>query len=120
MKSAMKKAMKKAMNAMKKAMKKSVIAKGKLVKSLVFRGSKVKTKGGLKKENLKKSKTGKVVSKKASDRSKKAFAGSAFQKWGKAVQAAKKALNLKGFIIVGGKSVQGRALYAKAKALYKA
>merc|ERR1712087_31152 len=119
MKKAMKKAaMKKAMK--KKAMKKSVIAKGKLAKAMVLRGSKVKTSGGLKKDNLKKNKAGKVVSKKASDRSKKAYVGSALQKWGKAVQAAKKELNLKGFIIVGGKTAQGRALYAKAKALYKA
>merc|ERR1712151_1019871 len=110
--------MKKAMK--KKAMKKSVIAKGKLAKAMVLRGSKAKTVGGLKKDNLKKNKAGKVVSKKASDRAKKAFAGSALQKWGKAVQAAKKQLNLKGFIIVGGKTAQGRALYAKAKALYKA
>merc|ERR1719432_194115 len=101
-------------------MKKSVIAKGKMAKVMVLRGSKVKTSGGLKKDNLKKNKAGKVVSKRASDRSKKAYIGSALQKWGKAVQAAKKALNLKGFIIVGGKSAQGRALYAKAKALYKA
>merc|ERR1712151_923413 len=106
--------------AMKKAMKKSVVAKGKLAKAMVLRGSKVKTSGGLKKDNLKKNAQGKVVSKKASDRSKKAYVGSALQKWGKAVQAAKKELNLKGFIIVGGKSAQGRALYAKAKALYKA
>merc|ERR1712084_154893 len=106
--------------AMKKAMKKSVIAKGKMAKAMVLRGSKAKTQGGLKKENLKKNKGGKVVSKKRSDRAKKAYVGSALQKWGKAVQAAKKELNLKGFIIVGGKSAQGRALYAKAKALYKA
>merc|ERR1711956_112096 len=114
---AMKAAMRKAM---KKAMKKSIIAKGKLAKAMVLRGSKVKTQGGLKKENLRKNKDGKIVSKKASDRSKKAFAGSALQKWGKAVQTAKKELNLTGFIIVGGKTAQGRAVYAKAKALYKA
>merc|ERR1719343_1054211 len=106
--------MKKAMK--KKAMKKSIVAKGTRAKAMVLRGSKVKTSGGLKKENLKKNKTGKIVSKKASDRSKKAYVGSALQKWCKAVQAAKKALNLKGFVIVGGKSAQGRALYAKAKA----
>merc|ERR1712151_1032436 len=92
MKKAMKamkaKAMKKAMK--KKAMKKSIIAKGKRAKASVLRGFKVKTSGGLKKENLKKNKQGKIVSKKASDRSKKAFAGSALQKWGKAVQQAKK------------------------------
>merc|ERR1712003_284714 len=97
-KAAMKKAMKKAAmgKAMKKkAMKKSVIAKGKMAKAMVLRGSKAKTQGGLKKENLKKNKDGKVVSKKRSDRAKKAYAGSALQKWGKAVTQAKKELNLK-------------------------
>merc|ERR1712086_707055 len=119
----MKKVMKaKAMKAkaMKKAMKKSVIATGKLAKAMVLRGSKARTSGGLKKENLKKNKGGKTVSKAMSDRAKKAYAGSPLQKWGKAVQQAKKELNLKGFVIVGGKSAQGRALYAKAKAIYKA
>jgi len=104
----------------KKAMKKSVIAKGKLAKAMVLRGSKVRTVGGLKKENLKKNKQGKIVSKKASDRAKKAYVGSAIQKWTTAVQKAKKELNLKGMVPVGGKTAQGRALYAKAKAIYKA
>merc|ERR1711976_974826 len=106
--------------AMKKAMKKSVVAKGKLAKALVLRGSKVKTSGGLKKDNLRKNAQGKVVSKKASDRAKKAYVGSAIQKWNKAVQQAKKELNLSVMVFVGGKTAQGRALYAKAKAIYKA
>merc|ERR1712161_107149 len=111
----------KVMKAMKKkAMKKSVIAKGKLAKAMVLRGSKEKTSGGLKKDNLRKNKAGKIVSKKASDRSKKAYVGSALQKWAKACQAARKELGLKGFQLVGGKTAQGRALYAKTKALYKA
>merc|ERR1712003_387943 len=104
----------------KKAMKKSIIAKGKMAKAMVLRGSKAKTSGGLKKENLKKNKAGKIVSKKASENAKKRFAGSALQKWVKACQAARKELNIKGFSIIGGKTAQGRALYAKAKALYKA
>merc|ERR1712188_301547 len=58
----------KAMAAMKamKAMKKSKIAMGKRAKSSVFRGTKVKTVGGLTKSDLMKNKSGKVVSKKAS------------------------------------------------------
>merc|ERR1711957_1160473 len=104
----------------KKAMKKSVIAKGKMAKAMVMRGSKEKTSGGLKKDNLRKSKGGKIVSKKASDSAKKKYAGSALQKWIKACQAARKELGLQGFQPVGGKTAQGRALYAKTKALYKA
>merc|ERR1712085_215930 len=97
----------------KKAMKKSVIAKGKMAKAMVMRGSKEKTSGGLKKDSPRKNKGGKIVSKKKS-------AGSAFQKWIKACQAARKELGLKGFQPVGGKTAQGRVLYAKTKALYKA
>merc|ERR1712194_647369 len=93
---AMKKA--KAMKAMKKkAMNKSVIAKGKFAKAMVLRGSKEKPSGGLKKDSLRKNKGGKIVSKKKSESSKKKYAGSAFQKWIKACQAARKELGLKGF-----------------------
>merc|ERR1711977_815351 len=66
MKVAMKKAAMKAMKAMKKAMKVSKIAKGKMSKALVLRGSKVKTVGGLTAKDLSKNKYGKVVSKKKS------------------------------------------------------
>merc|ERR1740139_277818 len=117
------KAMKKVMKAKamkKKAMKQSVVAKGKLAKALVLRGSKLRTSGGLKKENLKKNKAGRIVFKAASDKAKKAYVGSAFQKWNQAVQQAKKVLKLKGMVFIGGKTAQGRALYAKATAIYKA
>merc|ERR1712006_30566 len=77
----MAKAMKamKAMAAMKamKAMKKkavSKIAKGKLAKLVVFNGTKEKTMSGLKKSDLIKSKSGKIVSKKQSAQGKKAYA----------------------------------------------
>merc|ERR1712039_1143219 len=116
MKAAMKKAMKK--TAMKTAMKKSQVAKGKRAKSSVFRGTKLKTSGGLTKDKLVRNKHGKVVSKAASAAAKKRF--SKLAAWGKAVSAARKALNCKGFVAVGGKTAQGKALYAKAKSLYNA
>merc|ERR1712157_452882 len=121
-KAVMKKAgMKAAMKSgMKKAMKKSKIGKGKLAKALVLRGAREKTVGGLTKAQLTKNKSGKVVSKKASERAKKNFANSALSKWNKALKAAKKELGITGFVAVGGKTAQGRALYAKTKALYKA
>merc|ERR1719356_2281914 len=116
MKTAMKAAMKKAMK--KVAMKKSQVAKGKRAKSSVFRGTKAKTSGGLTKDKLMKNKHGKVVSKAASAAAKKR--SSELTAWGKAVVAARKQLNIKGFVAVGGKTAQGKALYAKAKSLYKA
>merc|ERR1712203_1174620 len=115
----MKKSMKamKAMKGMKRrAMKKSVIAKGKRGKSSVFKGTKVKTSGGLKKADLMKNKNGKVVGKKAHAAGKKAYKN--ISKWTGAVNKARKALGIKGFCAVGGKSAKGQALYRKAKSFY--
>lgn len=112
---AMKAAMKKV--AMKKAMKKSVIATGKRAKSSVFRGTKSKTVGGLTKDKLTRNKAGKVVSKAQSANAKKRYTAG-IGKWNKAVMTARKELGIKGFCAVGGKSAQGKALYAKAKSLY--
>merc|ERR1712050_53 len=101
------------------AMKKKVskIARGKLARAVVFRGSKEKTVGGLTKDKLVKNKSGKIVSKGASARSKKNYAGSALKAWADAVKAARKALGFTGFVAIGGKTAKGKALYAKAKAI---
>merc|ERR1711933_429352 len=115
MKKAMKKTMKKSMK--KKAMKASKIARGKLSKALVLRGNKEKTVGGLTKDKLPPRQRGKVVSKKASTGSKKRYTGSKAEAWMKACKAARKALKITGFVAIGGKTAQGKALYAKAKAI---
>merc|ERR1739848_985457 len=114
MKKAMKKAMKKSM---KKAKRVSKIAKGKLAKSLVFRGKKEKTSGGMSASQLMRNKNGKVVSKKMSANSKKRYASGGLKKWIDACKVARKQLGIKGFAPVGGKTAQGKALYAKVKAL---
>merc|ERR1719295_175619 len=111
-KKSVKKSMKKTGGMKKKAKKVSVIAKGRLAKVLVFRGSREHTVGGLKKENLTKNKHGKIVSKKRSAKGKKS-------KWIVAVGKARAALKIKGFAAVGGKSSQGKALLAKARSFYK-
>merc|ERR1719411_2053518 len=108
----------KVMKAM-KAKRVSVIAKGKMARAAVFRGSKEKTVGGMTKAKLAKNKEGKIVSKAASARAKKNFGNSALKAWCEATKAARKALNLKGFVPVGGKTATGKALYAKAKSLIK-
>merc|ERR1712166_1644395 len=107
----------KAMKAMKaaakpkKAMKKKRVSKvGK--KFVVFRGTKAKTSGGLSKADLIKNKNGKIVSKKGSANGKKAYAN--IKGWTVAVQKARKALGVKGFIAVK----KGTPLYKKAKELY--
>merc|ERR1712017_5664 len=88
----------KAMAAMKamRAMKKkavSKIAKGKMARSVVFRGTKEKTLSGLTKSDLIKNKYGKIVSKKRSAIAKK---NNSIKGWTTAVKQARKALGIKG------------------------
>ena len=100
---------------MKRAMKKktvSKIARGRMAYALVLRGSKAKTASGLTAGDLVKNKYGKIVSKKKAASGKK-------NAWAQACQQARKALKVTGFCPIGGKTAQGKALYAKAKALLK-
>merc|ERR1719148_499898 len=101
-----------------KAMK-TVAKAGKMAKAHVLMGFREKTSGGLKKANIIKNKSGKAVSKAKSATAKANFKGSALESWIKACQAARKAMGIKGFAVVGGSTAQGKALYAKAKALRK-
>ena len=96
----------------KKAKRVSKIAKGKRAKYAVFIGRKEKTASGLKKSDLIKNKSGKIVTRKSSARGKK-------NKFMNAVIAARKALGIKGFQAVGGKTAKGQALLKKARSLYK-
>merc|ERR1719313_2732739 len=109
------KAMKKVMKAKKKV---SKIARGRFARSLVLRGKKEKTVGGLTKAELMKNKRGKVVSKRASAHGKRAY--SRIEGWVEAHMAAREALKVSGFIAINGNSLQGKALYVKAKAIQRA
>merc|ERR1719213_1442215 len=102
----------KAMRAMKKKAV-SKIAKGKMARSVVFRGTKSKTLSGLTKGDLIKNKRGKIVTKKSVAAGKKAYSN--IKGWTTAVQKARKALGVKGFVAVK----KGSALYKKAKQLYQ-
>merc|ERR1711973_333791 len=107
---------------MKKAMKKkakrvSIVARGRGAKGRVFSGKKVRTSGGLKKSSLMRNKHGRVVSKKLHAQGKKAYKN--VQKFANAVKAARKALGVKGFVPIGGKTAKGQALLKKARSLYK-
>merc|ERR1719488_27326 len=95
----------------------SKIARGKLAKSQVFRGSKSKTSGGLTRGDLIKNKRGKIVSKKKSLIAAKLANKSGFTAWGKAVKKARESLNATGFVAINGKTALGKALYAKTKAI---
>merc|ERR1719377_88395 len=106
----------KAMAAMKAMKKKSVskIAHGKFSKVLVFRGSKGKTSSGLTSTDLIKNARGKIVSKKKAAAAKKRYATS-LKGWTVALQKARKALGVTGFV----PPTKGSALYKKAKELYR-
>ena len=116
------KAMKKstAMKGMKAMKKKAVskIAKGKLAKAVVFKGNKEKTASGHKKSDLMMNKRNRIVTKKQNAAGKKAYKN--ISAWTTATLKARKELGIKGFCAVGGKTAQGKALYAKAKAIYAA
>jgi len=82
----------------------SKIATGKKGKLQVWKGEKLKTKGGLKKDNLVKSKTGKIVSKKMSELNKNS-------KWSKATKQAYQAKGYSGFKAIK----KGTSFYEKAQ-----
>merc|ERR1711920_270023 len=83
----------------------------------VFAGLKERTSGGLKKADLTKSKSGKIVSKKRSAYGKKIYKN--ISKWNAAVSKARKSLGIKGFVPVGDKTAKGQAFLNAARSLYK-
>jgi hypothetical protein len=125
---ATKKAMKKATTATKKAMKakfeatkrsrenelRGLVRVGQVRKKLtVFNGTIPKTSSGLTRACLIKNKRNKIVSKKQQAAGKKAYAR--IEKWTEAVQKARNALGIFGFVAVK----KGTPLYMKAKEFYQ-
>merc|ERR1719235_2215590 len=106
----------KAMKAMRAMKKKAVskIARGRFAKSVVFRGTKAKTLSGLTKADLVQNKRGKIVTKKQQAKGKALYAKHA-KAWISAVQKARKALGLTGFVAIK----KGSPLYNKAKEFYQ-
>ena len=107
--------MAKAMKAMKAMKKKAVskIAKGRMAKAMVLRGSKAKTTGALTASDLTTNKAGRIVSKKASAASKRRFKAT-LGPWHQALAKARKALKLTGFVVLK----KGTAYHTKAKEFY--
>merc|ERR1719171_999214 len=107
------------MKAMRKVMKKkknvSKVARGRMAKSLVFKGSRTKTSGGLTRDNLMMNKRGKVVSKRSNAHGKRAYRN--VETWTEAFMQAREMLRVDGFHAINGKTLQGKALYYKTKAL---
>merc|ERR1712007_343711 len=97
----------------KRKAKKKVSVVGK--KWQVWKGTRARTAGGLTKKDLRKSKSGKIVSKKQSQLARKRMKNGGISRWLKAVMAARKALKLTGFVACK----KGTKYYRKAKAFYK-
>lgn len=93
----------------------SKIAKGARAKAAVFKGRKEKTVGGLKKDDLKRNKAGKIVSKRASFAAMNSKGGKAIAKWADALHLARKRLNIAGFQPVK----KGSQLYEETNKIYK-
>merc|ERR1712087_317503 len=97
-----------------KAMKAKRVSK-RMAKAIAFRGGNTHGGTSLKKADLVKSKTGKIVSKAKSILARKRYAAG-IGKWTKAVQKAKAELKVSGFVAIK----KGTPLYKKAKEFYKA
>merc|ERR1712198_267381 len=95
-----------------------IVAKTSLIgtKGQVFRGSKMKTKGGLTKADLMKNKNGKIVSKARHKAGKKNYKKVGLKKWADAVMKARANLGVTGFCAIK----KGTALYKAAKKIYSA
>lgn len=83
----------------------------------VMRGAANTTAGGLTKDDLMKNKNGRIVSKKSHERGKMSYAKH-LKGWVASVAAARAALDITGFVAVGGASEVGQKLYKKARELY--
>merc|ERR1719433_1018582 len=98
-----------------KAKRVTKIARGRRARSLVFRGSKERTVGGIKADGLMRNKRGKIVSKRASASGKRKF--KSIEDWIEAIVEARQKLHVKGFLAINGRTLQGKALYVKARAI---
>ena len=109
----------KAMKTMKavRAKKKRVskVAKGRLAKSLVFKGKREKTVSALTKDDIVLNKAGKLVSRK------KSALGKKFDRvkgWRESFMKARAVMGVRGFVAMNGQTAQGKALYAKTRSFY--
>ncbi|CAD7935041.1 unnamed protein product [Amoebophrya sp. A120] len=106
---------------MKTMKKKSAKEKPTKSKTLVYKGKRPKTTGGLTKADLKVNKRGKVVSKKASAAAMKKPQAKIIVKWSSCVKQARASLGFQGvFVPVGGKTERGQRLYRETRMLYDA
>ena len=92
------------------------VARGRCAKALVLSGRRERTAGGLKADMLMRNRSGKVVSKRASAAGRRNFAK--IEPWLQAVMTARECLRVTGFVAINGRTLQGKALYVKSRAIY--
>jgi len=98
----------------------STVATGKKAKAAVWKGHKLRTKKGMRKDNLRKStSSGKIVSKRVSENSKQQYLANGLDKFNRATMAARTLMNIQGFCPVGGKTERGQALLKKAREIFR-
>ena len=105
---------------MKKAMKESKLARGSRMRAAVLSGRKEKTYTGHKASDLIKNRRGKIVTKKNSAAARKRYEGSKLQKWIQSISIARKQLGITGYVSMNSPTPEGRAFYAKTRAIYTA
>jgi len=95
----------------------SKVARGKRSKVSVFHGfkGKLKTSGGLTKEMLFRNKKGRIVSKNKSAEGTRKYKN--IRGWIDAVMEARANLRVEGFCAVNGKTITGKAIFVRARAI---
>merc|ERR1740130_2010067 len=93
-----------------------IIGRGRLARYMVMSGRRVKTTGGLTKAKMMVNKRGKIVSRKAHASGHKRY--KQIKGWVDGVIAARHFLKAEGFVAINGRSLLGKQLYLKSKALY--
>merc|ERR1719433_1020549 len=94
------------------------VATGRYAKAMVIAGSRERTVGGIRAEGLMRNKRGRIVSKRRNAHGKRMYRN--VESWIEAVLAARAALHCKGLVVINGRTLLGKALYAKAKAIFQA
>lgn len=99
--------------------KKIIVAKGRLAKRMVATGQAERTSGFMTKDDIILNSRGKYVSRKKSEQAKTSYVKNGLHKYNRAVGHARKLLDTKGFVPIGGKTAEGQELLEKAKMVYK-
>ena len=82
----------------------------------VWNGTRERTVGGLRKKDLMRSKSGKIVSKKLAQKGRSLMKKNGLGKWTKAVQQVRKDMGITGFVAIK----KGTAFYKAVKKIYDA